>query len=177
MQLERLLVIEDPEEQERFWCFYDEVFRPVNEETPIMQTFPEKDFKSFLVNPRVVKFAIREGSEIIALGLITDQVDLEPLISQAYFAKYHPGQPIYHIPALAVGPKHRKLGLAIQMIKAMINEIPDNGVLAFFYSKKINPLLPKFAELIGAIPVSKGREVDTEACCVFQWKEGQKIAL
>jgi len=178
MKIERLLVVDDPAEGGRLWSFYDGVFRRVNEQTPISQSYPETNFRAFLTNGRVVKYVGREeGGDIVGLGLATDDLGLEPMLSPAYFSAHYRERPILYIVALAVRRDRRGRDIAAGILKAMINEVPQNGALVFFHSKLVNPLLPKLAISVGVANHCEGGEIDAEGCCVYRWKDGKKVKL
>ena len=171
--IERLLAIEDPEEQDRLWNFYEQIFQPVNELTPIIQTFPKANFIGFLMNPRAVKFIVREEGEIVALAIIADPEGWDSWLSPAYFAKNYPGKIVFQVPAIAIAPKRRASPLAVRLVKAIINEVPANAVVALTYSELVNPLMPKLVQATGVMDYAEGGKVDAEACLVFQWKAGK----
>jgi|SRR3990167_4740082 len=174
--IERLLVIEDLEEQEEIWRFYEEAFRSVNEETPITQTFRKRDFLGFLENPKVVKFIVKEQGGIVGLGLISGQLDLDSWFSLPYFEKHFPGNPIFNIMVFAVRPDHRGQDLAVRLLRTMINEVPANGMGVFTHSQRANHFLPRFTEKACAGHI-EGQELDAEALCIYWWKGGEKVPL
>lgn len=174
--IERLLVINNPEEQERLWDFYEKIFQPVNELTPIIQTFSKDSFIKFLVSTGVVKFIAREDSEIVGLGFISSQIELDKWLSPAYFAKHYPSKVVYHVPIIAIAPNRRRSCLSIRIVKAMINEVPDDAVVAFTHSELVNPLMPKLIEATRVTDYCVGGKVDAEACLVFKWKD-KKVLL
>jgi len=165
--VERMLEISDPQEQEQLWQFYDEVFRPINEETPISQTFPKGDFLNFLASPRVVKFIIRgKTGQIVGLGMVTDEPWLDPLVSRPYFEKHFPDVPLRYIMALAVAPGFRGIAVATNLLREMINEVPENGIGFFLHSKEVNPFIPRLAQIAerGKIRPVIGAEVLVGYC-------------
>lgn len=174
--IDRLLVIDDVREQEEIWQFYEEVFRPINERTPVKQTFSKGDFLAFLTNSKVVKFIVKESDELVGLGLISNQLGLDSWFSLPYFEKHFPGKPIFNIMVLAVRPDRRGHDLAISLLRAMINEVPANGMGVFTHSQRANHFLPRFTEKAGSGRI-EGKELDAEALCVYWWKDGKKVQL
>lgn len=174
VKIERLLVIDNPDEQERLWKFYECIFQPVNEQTPIIQTFPKDDFVGFLSNSNVVKFVVWDKGEIVGLGIISYQLD-DSWLSPAYFAKNHPGKVICHIPVIAIASEKRNSRLAVRLVKALINEVSENAVVVLTYSELVNPLMPKLVEATGIMDYVSGGKVDAEACLVFRWKDGKVV--
>jgi len=164
--IERILGISSPQEQEHLWQFYDEVFRPINEETPIAQTYPKEEFLAWLADPRVIKFIAREGGKLIGLGLVATDPSLDSWLSLPYFAKHFPGVPIRDFLILAVAPGHRNKHVAVALLRAMINEVPKDGMGLFFHSKEVNPFLPRLAQIVehGGIRQVIGTEVLVGYC-------------
>jgi hypothetical protein len=171
--IERLMAIEDPEEQGRLWEFYDRIFGPVNELTPIIQTFPKANLIGFLASSRVVKFVVREEGEIVALAIIADPEEWDSWLSPAYFAKNYPGKIVFHIPVIAIAPEKRGSLLAVRLVKALINEAPANAVVTLTHSELVNPLMLKLVQATGVMDYAEGGKIDAEACLVFQWKDGK----
>ncbi len=174
--IERLLTINDPDEKEKLWGFYNEVFRPLNEETPIAQTWPKEFFIPWLENPRVIKFVAKCGDEIVGLGVVTDEIKLDYLLSPVYFEKHFPGRPVFHIPIIAILSSLRGTKTGIKLLRAMMNEIPKEALCVFFHSKTFSSRIPQFADFAGAGHV-RGSEVDAEACCIFEWTNRKKVDL
>lgn len=171
MEIERVLVVADPEERKQIWEFYDKELGRINEDTPLAQTWPKRYLIAWLKNPRVIKFIARdrETDEIVGLGIVTDQLKLDWLLSPAYFKKHFPGRQVFHFPVLAVSTRFQRSGvLAVELLRAMIAEVPKDGCGVSLYSKLVNPSIPALAEIAmrGRI---HGIEVDAEGCTVYKW--------
>lgn len=174
--VERLLVIDDPIEQERLWTLYDEAFRPVNEETPIMQSFPKERFVYFLGCSDVVKFVVRMAGGPVGIGLVTTCLELDPLLSLPYFEKNYAGVPLVYIMAYALSDEARGVTAAKLLLCNMILEAPEGGRGVFAFSKAVNVSLPKLAEVVSGGHIV-GQEVDQEGLCVYGWKDGGRTQL
>jgi GNAT superfamily N-acetyltransferase len=172
--IERHLIIDDPGHCESLWKFYDGIFRPINEETPLVQSFPKNYFMRWLRDSRAVKFVARQDHRIIGLGIVTDEIGLEPLLSPLYFHKHFPKAHLLYCPVVAVAPDHKGRGIAVRIIRAMLNEGQDNTVLVFLHSKRMSLGVPRLFNLCGAGHI-EGKEVDVEACWIFRWKRGKKV--
>ncbi len=167
--VEKSLVIEDPSEQERLWSFYEEIFRPINEETPITQSFPKKYFLEWLTNPRVFKFIARRDDQLAGFGAFTDNLDVEPLLSLPYFQKHYPDRPIMYCPVLAVAPGQRGRGAVFNLLRAMLKERPPSGVLVFLHSKTKSLGLPRLFDSAGGNHLKGKKEVENESCWIYHW--------
>jgi len=167
--IERLEIIDDLREAQKLWEFYEEIFTPLNERTPINQMFQKRDFFDFLVNQKVRKFVVKDKENIIGIGFITDQLELDPWVSIPYFQKYYPDVPIFNIMVIAVRPNRRGGNIAINLLRAMMNEVPPDGCGIFFHSREANRLIPQFAKKAAAGCI-EGRELDSEALSIFFWK-------
>lgn len=176
MELMRLEQVDNPRIQSELWELYNEIFQPINEETPIMQSFPKKVFLDLLTNPNAIKFIAHENEEIVGIGMITDQLDLEPLLSIDYFSKYYPNVAIFYIMTIAIRANYRNIDIARVILRAMINEVPAGGRGLFFHSRKVNPLIPKLAEKAGCGHI-EGEELDNEILVCYRWKDGLKVGL
>lgn len=172
--IEKHLVIDNAAEREKIWEFYSAIFKPINEDTPIVQSFPREYFMEWLSNPRVVKFLAREGEAVCGISAFTDQLDLEPLLSPAYFKKHYPNRRMIYCPVLAVAPGHRGKGIAVGFVRAMLRDGPEDGMLVFLHSKSMTLGLPRLFDIAGAGSM-EGREADSEACWIYVWHKGKGV--
>lgn len=155
----------------RLWEFYEKTLGPLNEDSPISQTFPQDTFCGWLVDEDVVKVIALDGDELVGLGLISSDLSHDPLISIPYFERHFADRPIFHIPALSVDPKYR-VHVGVKIIRGIIEEVPPNSVVIYFHSKGTrrtmrirNAIAAVASEVIG-VEVT-GQELDAEACCVY----------
>ena len=173
-EIERQVLIKDQCEKDLLWDFYDGIFQPINQQTPFVQSFPKKDFLRWLDDPNVVKFSAKDKGRIVGLGIVTEEIDLEPLLSPAYFRKHYPDAHFLYCPVVAVAPTHKGKGVAIDLIRLMLCEGKDNTALLFLHSKAMSLGVPRLFSLSGAGRI-EGKEIDAEACWLFRWKGGKKM--
>lgn len=165
--IERRLVIESDIEKEKMWVFYDETFGPLNEESPLAQTWPKEFFYEWLGNERVTKYVVKSDADVVGLAISSDQIRLDWLLSPLYFKKHFPGRPVIHYPVLILHPSLRSHHIGIELIKRMLDDFPENGVAAFLFSRNVAGFLPNFIRF-ASNGVVDGKEVDSETCCIFQ---------
>ena len=172
--VERRLVIGDPKEQELLWGFYDCIFRTLNEETPIIQSFPKKYFMEWLGNPQVIKFIERHEEKIVGFCAFAYDIELEPLLSPTYFQKHFPNKRVIYCPVLALSPNYRRKDTALKFIKEIFKDgWSENGILVFLHSKAMAHGFPRLFKLASSNYL-EGREIDAEACWIYAWKDGKK---
>ena len=171
MDVQRLTVIEDAELIEELWQFYEEAFADLNEESPIAQTWPREGFEAWMSNERVIVIVIRIENEVAAMGVVTNDISIEPLLSRTYFAKYHPNG-AWYFPAIAVARHHRSnIRVARKLIECLMAEISagEEVVAYLFFSTEKNASLAKLV-----VRFCKGRivgeVVGTESCFRMTWK-------
>jgi len=163
MRIEKVIDVEDKEE---FWNLYKRSFTSLNEKTPINQMFTRRKFFSFLKNPQVIKFVARDGGKLVAFGLMTDRLELDPWVSVPFFKRNYPS-PVFEILVLAVDKNFRSSNIGFEMLRRMMEEIPGYGI--FFHSRLANPLIPRLAEMSGRGNI-EGGELDAEVLCVYRHK-------
>lgn len=168
MRIERLNIVSDSALQEKIVCFYEELFAPLNEKTPISQSWPSKDVVAWLEDADVIKFLLWDEKELVGLGMVTQKLELDVLISIPFFKKNYPGLPIYNFPVIAIKDGCRKAGF--ELISSMIKEGSKNGVGIFFSSNQHNPNIARFASMAmkGSIEII---QVDSEACYISKWRD------
>lgn len=171
VEYRRMLTVPD-DELEEIWRLYDECFRAINEETPIAQSVEKAVFCGRLVDPRITKFVAVGVEGPCGIGLLTDDLATEPFISEPYFLKKYPGQPVFLIMAIAVKFDHRALNVSGELLAKMIDEVPPNGVGIFLHSEGVNSRIPKFAEKVGGGAIT-GVRLDAEVCRLYSWTDGK----
>lgn len=161
--------------RDRLWEAYDEIFAPINKATPIMQSYSREEFEEFMHRGDVVKVVAAKDDDIAGLGMIFNDLSLDPWLSQEYFREHFDG-PVYYIPALAVREGERSSQLAIRILRTLINEVPDHGYGVFDHSMGVNPFIPKLAELAGRGKI-QGRVLDQKSVVAYGWVNGVHVDL
>ncbi len=170
MKIQQLEVIENVAMQEQIWQFYEKIFAPMNMLTPINQTWPKAGFMSWMTNSRVAKFVSMDGDKIVGFGAMTDQLDLDYLVSIPYFETNHPGKKIYNFMVVALDPEHRDLNAIKSLLGAMFDLVAgDDGYGIFFHSLKHNSSIPRLAKIVSGDTI-EGIALDEEVCECFKWK-------
>jgi len=164
------MIVESNDEMNELWNFYEEAFRPLNEKTPIAQTWSKEFFVSWLKNESVVKFIVKKDGKIAGLGIVTTEIKLDWLLSPLYFKKHFPSKTVAHFPVIAIADHLRNTKIIIKLLRMMINEVPEDGLGVFFHSKMFSSIIPRLANIAGKNYI-EGGEIDTKACCIYKWRK------
>ncbi|MBP6930023.1 hypothetical protein KBB60_00225 [Patescibacteria group bacterium] len=133
---------------ERLWHLYNESFREVNQLTPLAQSFPKKTFRGFMRSPLVYKFILWEEDKAVGLGLMTNRLELEPLLSLPYFQQRYGKDKVYYVLAAVVAQSHRGTKAMLRLALAMMNSVPSDAHLLFANSECVNGALPSLAQYV-----------------------------
>jgi hypothetical protein len=167
--VERRTLVEKPSEQEQLWDFYYRLFAPLNSETPLLQTWPKSDFLAWMTNPDVIKFTVKKGDSIVAIGIVTNRLELDQWLSQEYFDKKFPGKAVWNFMVIAVDPRARSINMARDLLRAMFCEVKKDDMAIFFHSGMHNKAIPRLAQLAGRGAI-EGFILDEEICRAYKWK-------
>lgn len=171
MKIERVLIVEDSEERERVWNFYDSTFESTRGKTPISQSWPKEQFVAWLSNPMVIKFIMKDLSGAIkGLVVLSDDLELDWLISKPYFENHYPGKHLFNWMSLAISEDSGTLRCLKELCICVFNEIPPDGMVVTTFSTNLRSGFLGLAErLFGAkIQIC---ELDSLGVAAFTWKE------
>jgi len=173
MMIEKLMVVTDACLREELWEFYHTLFTPLNECTPLAQTLDRQIFELWMASSQATKFVVRNDQNAVAgLAVVSGDMRHDPLISQAFFKKHYPGRPVYHFPAIALSEELRSEPRACrELMRAMMDGLPEDGVALFFHSEGIRPAMPRLVRLACSPEVAIEKS-DTMACVLCTWRNG-----
>lgn len=170
MLTQRIVSITNRREQDRLWNFYSTIFTPLDEESPIRQSFPRSDFYMLLKDKAVIKFVTKDiTGQLLGFGMITSKIELETFFSMKYFKKKYNGIPLYYVIAIAVRPDLRKTHFAFDLLGTMLLEVPPEGRGIFMHSSGANHAIAHFAEIASKGKI-QGIVLDAEAVSIYSWK-------
>lgn len=167
--ISRIEVISTVGDQEEIWRFYKGVFAPLEENTPLAQTWGRESFFSWMENPRVVKFVAYDTEGVVAFAAATNEISIDEMLSPSFFEKHYQGREVWNFPVIAIRQDKRGMALVSELIHAMMAEVPPSGVGVLTHSQNFNPLIPKLA-LKGCGGRVVGNTFDAEACFIMERK-------
>jgi hypothetical protein len=143
------------EDKQKMWDIYDDSFIELNKHVPCRQSFDKVHFLSLMDKKDVFKYVVFEKNSIepIGLGMITNNLENTPWISEEYF-KYKfkdkfEKKLIYYFMGIAVADGWRHKGYASVLVKQMTDELPNGAIIGFDNSKMMNFFIPYFADKDG----------------------------
>jgi ribosomal protein S18 acetylase RimI-like enzyme len=97
---------------EEFLTIYRDAFEPLKTKSPARQWLTDDEFRHEMSDPSVLKFVARaQDDEIVAMALMSTNLDTVPWISQPYFAAKYPEHyadgNIFYIGAMLVRPERQ----------------------------------------------------------------------
>ena len=150
------------EDAEELWRFYDNIFDPLNAESPCRQSLHHSEFLALLESPNFVKLVAR-NSENTILGLTTfavleDEMPLMPWINPQFFKKRWPefwGRIIY-VPTICVPLNAQSVGTGQGIMTSILEYMREHNIhlIGFDHSMGRIPYLP---DLI--MKVTKGKPI------------------
>jgi len=137
-------------EAERLWRFYDNIFGPLNDDSPCRQSLHHDDFLALLGSSKFVKL-IAKGADGTILGftafsVLEEEMPLMPWISTRYFQKRWPefwGRIIY-VPIIGVPRDARSLGTGKELMLQILRYMREHRfpLIGFDHSVGNIPYLP-----------------------------------
>jgi len=172
LTVEKVKVVNKPQEARKLWELYNEAFQEVNKEAPCRQSYTKKEFYEVLTDEDVEKFILRNGDEIVGVGLATNNLEKVSWISLAFYQKRFPFQfanrMIYYIKGIAVSRTRNTIGFGYALLAYMIDSFPKGSVGCFDFSEKVNKAMPGFVRKIGGGKAKDGELLDRQVYYVFE---------
>ncbi len=163
------------EEAEQLWAFYNDIFGPLNEESPCRQSLHHGDFIALLGSAEFVKFVARDANKatlgFTAFATLKEEMPLMPWISTEYFRKRWPefwGRIIY-VPIIGVPRDARALGAGKELMLQILQYMREHSIplIGFDHSVGNIPYLPDLImRITNGKPMgslSKRKELDSQA--------------
>lgn len=124
------------ERAEAIWEMYEEAFTPLDELAAQRHLWSKEEVLAELANELIVKFVGWSGDEPVGLGMITNDLELVPMISPAFLRRRFPEQAsrnaIYYGIVIFVRPGYRGKTLFARLGAQMAQEAAlDSGVILF----------------------------------------------
>ena len=124
------------------WALYEIAFNELRVAAAQRHVMHRREFDEVMSDPRVTKYVGYDGDVMCSLGTRTTDLDAVPLVSPDYFAARYPEHyaagTIYYIGFLAVLPDYHGLGVFIDLIRAMADEIAACGGVAAMDVCRVN---------------------------------------
>jgi len=154
IEIEKKEIISDKYEKERVWEIYNSSFAEINKNVPCKQSLNKDYFLRLIERPDVFKYIVytKDKQYIIGIGMFTNNLNNTLWISEEYFREkfknHFEKKIIYYFMGVAIADGYRHKGYAKVLIKRMISDLPDNAIVGFDHSKKVNFFIPNFANFI-----------------------------
>lgn len=131
----RELVIEGAA-AEAIWEMYEEAFTPLDELAAQRHLWTREEVLAELANPAIVKFVGWNGDHPVGLAMITNELELVPMISPAFLRRRFPEQAarnaIFYGIVIFVRPGYRAQTLFVRLGALMAQETAlHRGVVLF----------------------------------------------
>lgn len=145
-------IVNDNIDKEKLWEIYNCSFADLNKNAPCKQSFDKVHFLDIMERPDVFKYLVfaEHGSNLIGLGMLTNNFENTPWISEEYFKnKFRDNfdkKNIYYFLGVAIAEGQRHKGFATVLIKKMANNLPSGAMVGFDNSEKMNFFIPHFSD-------------------------------
>jgi len=152
--------------ERELWGFYHAVFADLNSSTPLSQSLDRVMFHVWMSDPRAIKLVARINRKVVGFSVVSSVIEHDPLLSRPYFERHYPGVAVWQFPVIAIAREYRAL-LSQSLLEAMANEIPENAIATYFYSKDANPGMGR---LVGIALARRGilsHEIGCMACVLL----------
>ena len=157
----------------RLWEIYEESFRKLRELSPVRQYFLQGEFVEAMTDPGSLKFLLWRDTELIGIGIATNQLSRVPWINAHFYRLHFPealerGR-LWYIEAIAVPPGLRGGRAAIRLLQAMFREWDKRGEVGAFDFDSSNESLVRLLKFVGGKSASGGfQELGTQHYWAFK---------
>jgi hypothetical protein len=157
------------------WRVYAEAFDELRTRAVQRHVMPRQDFDDQMRDRRIRKYLGVDDAGLIALGTLTNDFDMAPLISPDYFqhrwpARYAERQ-IWYIGFYAIPPAHRGSGMFPLMIEEMVKIITPGVAVVDFCSR--NEEILRLPDVVQGVLEDLGevtpRRLDTQAYWSYEF--------
>lgn len=151
--MKKLLSINDQSSIDKLWEIYSKNFDKVNEQAPCQQSVRDKkEFEAEMAASSVIKYVLVLNEEIIALGMVANDLLNCTWISNSFFEKnfpnYYTDKKLYYFMGIVVDQAYRSNGLSLFLLESIIDDLPADSAMGFDHSFRVNKFIPFFTRMV-----------------------------
>jgi hypothetical protein len=174
----RQLVVEG-DVAEAIWEMYEEAFTPLDELAAQRHLWTREEVLAELANPAIVKFIGWSGDRPVGLAMITNELELVPMISPAFLRRRFPEQAtrnaIFYGIVIFVRPGFRGKTLFARLGSLMGQETARHGGVVLFdvcsYNREHRAVDDNLSQLAVPFPNSSMMLVDQQSWFAIELPE------
>lgn len=163
---------------EKLWSLNQEILAELNTQSPFIQFYPRDYFDNLMSSNTVSKYILRDGDEIIGVGLMTNKLENEPLLSDktvksAPYVNTFGKVDCNLIMFVGVKPGLKNFDAITELLGDMMCSIDKEDTGMFLYSKEHNSAIPRLATLVAKRRSGEitGHDIDSEICHLYKWEK------
>ncbi|WP_369812603.1 GNAT family N-acetyltransferase [Kineosporia sp. A_224] len=122
MEVHELTVVDDTTREE-CWAVYERAFGPLRARAVQRHLMHRHEFDEVLSDPRVDKYVAVDGSRVVAMATLTNDLSAVPLISPEYFQtrwpEHYAAGHVWYVGFLGIDPDYRRTSVSALLIRAL----------------------------------------------------------